>query len=115
MSKPKFQADTPHMQVCIIIAIPNNLAQNSLGSDISGPYRNKKCRFPLIIHHLCVSNYGRQKITMVITKYENSQLVTVEVGDFTFIRVDTDCQQSIGNYTPELSRQAIYSKFNSPI
>jgi hypothetical protein len=44
----------------------------------------------------------------VITKYENSQLVVTEVGDFTFI--DTDCQQSNGNYTPELSKQAIYSK-----
>jgi len=98
------------MQLCIIIAIPNNLVQNSLGSDISGPYRNKKCRFPLIIHHLCVSNCGRKKITMVITKYENSQLVAVEVGAFTFI--DRDCQQSKGNNTPELSRQAIYSKFN---
>ena len=91
------------MQVCIIIVIPNNFVQNSLGFDISGSYRNKKDRFPLIIHHLCIFNYGRKKITMVITKYENSQLVAVEVGDFTFI--DTDCQQSNGNYTPELSRQ----------
>jgi len=101
------------MQVCIIIAIPNSLVQNALGSDISGPYRNKKCRFPLIIHHLRISNYGRQKITMVNKKCENSQLVAAEVGDSTFI--DTDCQQSNGNYTPELSRQAIYSKFNSTI
>jgi len=50
---------------------------------------------------------------MVITKYENSQLVAVEAGDFTFI--DRDCQESNRNYTPELSRQAIYSKFNSTI
>jgi hypothetical protein len=41
---------------------------------------------------------------MVIKKYENSQVVVAEVGDFTFI--DTDCQLSNGNYTPELSRQA---------
>jgi hypothetical protein len=94
------------MQVCIIIAIQNSLVQNALGSDISGPYRNKKCRFPLIIQHLCISSYGRQKITMVKTKDENSQLVSAEMGDFTFI--DTDCQLSNGNYTPELSRQVHY-------
>jgi hypothetical protein len=101
------------MQICIIIAIPNNLVQNALGADISRPCRNKKCRFPLIIHHLCVSNYGRQKITIIITKYENSQLVGAEMEDFIFI--DKDYQQSNGNYTPELSRQAICSKFNSTI
>jgi len=54
-----------------------------------GPYRNKKCRFPLIIYHLCISNYRRQKIIMFKTKYENSQLVAAEVEEFTFI--DTDC------------------------
>jgi hypothetical protein len=82
--------------------------QNALGSDIRGQYRNKKCRFPLTIHHLCFTNYGRQKITIVITKYENAQLMATEVGDFPFI--DTACQQSKGNYTPELSKQAIYNK-----
>jgi hypothetical protein len=101
------------MQVCIIIVIPNSLVQNALGSDISGPYRSKNCRFPLIIQDLCISNYGREKITMVETKYENPQLVAAEVGDFTF--VDTDCQLPNGNCTPELSRQAIYSKINSAI
>jgi len=34
------------MQVSIIIAVPNSLVQNALGSDISGPYRYKECRFP---------------------------------------------------------------------
>jgi hypothetical protein len=68
------------------MAIPNSLVQNAIGSDISGPYGNKKCRFPLIIHHLRISNYGRQKITMIKTKYENSQLVAAEVEDSTFIR-----------------------------
>jgi hypothetical protein len=101
------------MEVCIIIAVSNSLVQNALGSDISGPYGNNKCRFPLIIHHLCVSIYGRQKLQWSKTKYENSQLVPAEVENFTFI--DTDCQQSNGNYTPQLSRQAIYSKFNSTI
>jgi len=80
------------MQVCIITAIPKNLVQNALGSDIREPYGNNKCRFPLIIHHLCLCNYGRQKITMVITNYENSQLVAAEVGDFTF--TDTDCTEN---------------------
>jgi len=50
---------------------------------------------------------------MVIKKYENSQLLAAEDGDFTFL--DTDFQQSYGNYRAELSRQAIYSKFNSSI
>jgi len=79
--------------------------------DLGGPYRNRKCRFPLIIHHLCISNYGRQKVTIVITKYENSQLVAAEVGDLTFI--DTDWQQSNGNYTPELSQQIEFNSLNA--
>ena len=95
----------PHIQVCVIMAIPNYLVQNGVWSDISGPYGNMKCRFPL-----CPSNYGRQKITMVITAYENFQLLAAKVRDFKVI--GTDCQQSNGNYTTDLSGQATYSKFN---